>query len=120
MSSITECTRYQSTPEEMLDLEHKLDRLKEGQPLRVIDLFAGCGGMSLGLKRAGFTISGGIDINPKAAETHARNFFSHLPEEDFACHKTSHDIQDLPPEKFKVYISRKEPRHSIRPLVSLL
>ena len=29
--------------------------------LRVLDLFCGCGGLSLGFKRAGFNIVGGID-----------------------------------------------------------
>ena len=51
-----------------LDLEDKLSRLRRGESLRVVDLFSGCGGMSLGLKRARYTILGGVEINPKATE----------------------------------------------------
>jgi DNA (cytosine-5)-methyltransferase 1 len=38
-----------------------------------IDLFAGAGGLSLGLKRAGFSIVAAADNDPVALETHAAN-----------------------------------------------
>jgi DNA (cytosine-5)-methyltransferase 1 len=40
----------------------------------VLDLFSGCGGVSLGLQRAGFAILAGVDSNPQAAASHALNF----------------------------------------------
>ena len=35
-----------------------------------IDLFAGCGGFSLGLHRAGLKILAAIDFDPKAVEVY--------------------------------------------------
>jgi len=39
----------------------------------VLDLFSGCGGLSLGFKRAGFGIVGGIDSNVAAIDTFNQN-----------------------------------------------
>jgi len=41
---------------------------------RVIDLFCGAGGLSLGFQNAGCRILGGIEINPHAVRTHHKNF----------------------------------------------
>lgn len=41
---------------------------------RVVDLFAGCGGLSLGAARAGFEVVGAIDFDSRALATHALNF----------------------------------------------
>lgn len=42
--------------------------------LRTLDLFCGCGGLSLGFKQAGFDIVAGIDNDPEALQTFALNF----------------------------------------------
>lgn len=42
--------------------------------LNVIDLFCGCGGLSLGFKLAGYNIIGGVDVNKEAIETFNANF----------------------------------------------
>ena len=39
-----------------------------------IDLFCGCGGFSLGLERAGFTVLAAIDSNPEAVSVFRKNF----------------------------------------------
>ena len=40
---------------------------------KYIELFAGCGGMSLGLKSAGFELLFANEISPIAAETYSYN-----------------------------------------------
>jgi len=99
---------YQSTPEERTDLENKLSRLRRGKPLRVVDLFSGCGGMSLGLHKAGYSLLGGVEINPKANNTHVKNFFSCCDEETFDKHNTPRDISTFTPELFMREILHKE------------
>ena len=90
------------------ELVEKLARLRVGEPLRVVDLFSGCGGMSLGLKRAGCTILGGVEINKQAINTYARNLCKHTDEKAFELHKTPHDIAAYTPEMFLREVLQKE------------
>ena len=55
-------------------IDSKIDRIRKGHRPRVLDLFAGCGGLSLGFDAAGFEIVAGIDTDPHAAESHGINF----------------------------------------------
>lgn len=41
--------------------------------LTAIDLFCGAGGLTLGLKRAGFNVVAGIELNPEIAKTYKTN-----------------------------------------------
>jgi DNA (cytosine-5)-methyltransferase 1 len=72
-----------------------LARVACGEPPRVLDLFAGAGGLSLGFQRAGFRIDGAVEIDPLAARTHARNFHPG----DLARHGLARDITRLEPEE---------------------
>lgn len=73
----------------------KLQRIRAGgKPPRVLDLFSGCGGLSLGFKRAGFEIAGSVEFDVHAAESHGQNFH---PGE--ARHSVARDITDTPPAK---------------------
>lgn len=41
---------------------------------KIIDLFAGVGGLSLGAARAGYALAGAVELDPIARATHALNF----------------------------------------------
>lgn len=49
------------------------------QPPRFVDLFAGCGGLSLGLQKAGFDHVLAVEKSDMAAETYYHNFVKRLP-----------------------------------------
>lgn len=75
----------------------KLRRLEAGEAPRVVDLFSGCGGMSLGFQAAGYEILAGIELEPVRARTHARNFHAHLGHAVEAVHGQARDVtQDEP------------------------
>lgn len=67
---------------------------------RFVDLFAGCGGMSLGFTYAGFDLLGGVEFDPTAIRTHANNFFRDVDKATFELHATPHDITQFPPNQF--------------------
>ena len=46
--------------------------------MKIINLFSGAGGFSLGAKRAGFDIAGSVEIDPQAISVYKRNFPSSL------------------------------------------
>ena len=52
----------------------KLGRLAAGARPRVLDLFSGCGGISLGFEAAGFDIRAAVELDPLAARSHADAF----------------------------------------------
>lgn len=52
----------------------KLRRIQAGSPIRYMDMFAGCGGISLGFLTAGFTPIASVELDPWAAKSHGANF----------------------------------------------
>lgn len=52
----------------------KIARLRAGRKPRVLDLFAGCGGLSLGFQAAGCEITAAVEADPAAAASHGLNF----------------------------------------------
>jgi DNA (cytosine-5)-methyltransferase 1 len=60
-------------------IRRKLERVRAGGKPRLLDLFAGCGGISLGFKASGFEISAAVEFDPDAARSHGINFHSGDP-----------------------------------------
>jgi len=48
-------------------------RKQKNPPLTAIDLFSGCGGLTLGLKKAGFSVIGAVELDKRAVETYSKN-----------------------------------------------
>lgn len=55
-------------------ITQKIARLRSGEKPRVLDLFSGCGGLSLGMHAAGCIISASVEFDPHAAKSHGLNF----------------------------------------------
>ena len=55
-------------------VRQKINRMRAGRPLRVLDLFSGCGGISLGFQAAGFDIAAAVENDQDAAKSHGQNF----------------------------------------------
>ncbi len=66
---------------------------------RVLDLFAGCGGLSLGFDAAEFEVVAAIESDDLAARSHALNFCRSESEEVVAHHAMPRDITQIDPEE---------------------
>ena len=72
----------------------KVERLAKGGAPRVLDLFSGCGGISLGFQAAGCRIDAAVEVDELAARTHALNFHGGDP-----IHARARDITEVEPEE---------------------
>lgn len=77
-------------------VDKRLARIANGGKPRVLDMFAGAGGISLGFHRTGFEISGALEIDPWAARTHALNFHG-LSADALALHSHARDMTTVEP-----------------------
>lgn len=78
-------------------INRKLKRFSDGGAPRVLDLFSGCGGLSLGFHKAGFQIVAGVELDPEAIRSHATNF--HKDSGYYEQHCVPRDILKVSPEK---------------------
>lgn len=76
-------------------INEKIDRFRTGQKLRLLDLFSGCGGLSLGFQKEGFEIVAGVEMDPEASRSHAMNF--HKGDAHFEKYALSRDILKTTP-----------------------
>jgi DNA (cytosine-5)-methyltransferase 1 len=87
--------------------DQRIRRLQAGEAPRVLDLFSGCGGFSLGLHKAGFEIVAGLDHDLSSAETW---FYNHRPDLLGKLHSSpSWDIRQVNPERFLADLSQNSP-----------
>ena len=60
-------------------IQSKIARIQAGARPRVLDIFSGCGGLSLGFRAAKFEISAAIENNATAAASYSANFHKTNP-----------------------------------------
>lgn len=80
-------------------IQNKINRLAQNKKPRVLDLFAGCGGISLGFHSAGAEIVGAVELDPTAAKSHALNFHGHLSDEKIETHQRARNIVETEPSR---------------------
>lgn len=80
-------------------IRKKIARLRSGSAPRALDLFSGCGGISLGFSAAGFEIAGAVEFDPEAAASHGLNFHG-----GDAAHSKARDITKTSPDQLAAEI----------------
>jgi site-specific DNA-cytosine methylase len=56
--------------------DDRIARARDGRPIRAVDLFAGCGGFSLGMQQAGIDVIAALEWDPHAVTTYLSNLGS--------------------------------------------
>lgn len=76
----------------------RLANARQARP-RVLDLFAGCGGLSLGFQSAGCEIVAAMETDELAARSHAINLFKGFPKEVIELHAQPRNVAAVEPEE---------------------
>ena len=81
------------------DIAAKIGKLASDQSARprVLDLFSGCGGLSLGFHAAECEVVAAMEIDELAARSHAINFCKGRPAEEIEHHAKPRDITKIDP-----------------------
>ncbi|MCY1022097.1 DNA cytosine methyltransferase [Pyxidicoccus sp. MSG2] len=90
-------------------IEAKLARIGKGEPPRLLDLFSGCGGLTLGFVSAGCVSVGGVEVDGHAAESHALNFHSSGGASPDARHAMAKDILRHKPKELLEFLQKHSP-----------
>lgn len=93
-------------------ISSKLRRLRSGGKPRVLDLFSGCGGFSLGFHSSGCEIVGAVELEKDAVASHAANFFRNSEDERDSQHSKSRDILTTEPRDLIRELGRQETRET--------
>ena len=75
-----------------LAIRRKIKRLKGGSPPRFMDLFGGCGGITLGFVTAGFELVASVESDNWAAASHGANFSAFSRGTSPEAHSKARDI----------------------------
>lgn len=98
-------------------IEYKLNRLARGERPRLLDLFSGCGGLTLGFQLAGCDVVGGVEFDEHASRSHALNFHAHLSPELLEAHAHPKDITVTKPDELLASFGIKKPVDAVDLLV---
>ena len=79
-------------------MRNKVARLRGGSAPRVLDLFAGCGGLSLGFDAAGFQTVAAVEIDPNASRSYVVNFHRGITESESNRLAVPRDIANYEPD----------------------
>ena len=96
-------------------LDSKKDRLGNGEAPRVLDLFSGCGGLSLGFEKAGFRSLAGVDSDAHAALSYAENF--HKTSSNFVALSSPKEIGKYSSEELLRWLGYESPVETVDVLV---
>jgi DNA (cytosine-5)-methyltransferase 1 len=77
----------------------KLARIRDGARPRLLDLFSGCGGLSLGFVSAGCSSVGGVELDEHAARSYSWNFHPTADDQPDEQHAQSRNILDNKPQE---------------------
>lgn len=93
-------------------IDKKLKSFHRNGTLKVLDLFAGCGGLSLGFQAAGAHIAAAVELDPDAARSHGKNFHGGDP-----AHSTARDITRTTPEQLTTALNLGDPAQAFDVIV---
>lgn len=74
------------------------DSCKDATSLRTVDLFSGCGGMSLGFKNAGYQLVGAFDNWQPAIDVYSANFDTPIFKRDLSDASIARQVMELAPD----------------------
>lgn len=99
------------------ELLEKRSRLAAGEVPQTLDLFCGCGGISVGFQRAGFEIIAGLEDNPVAIRSFVRNLSGDASTKRQALLAQSRDIRKTNPLSFLRELGYRDPKLAVDVLV---